>query len=81
LASARYIFGDAEVDPEANKLLAALGEREMTLTDINGLFSGHKSKGAINALLTRLQSAGRVTLREEGGGRDGRAKTTVTLRK
>jgi hypothetical protein len=81
LASARYVFGGAEADPEANKLLAALRERDMTLTDINGLFSGHKSRGAINALLTRLQSAGRVTLREEGGGRDGRAKTTVTLRK
>jgi hypothetical protein len=81
LASARYIFGDAEADPEANKLLAALSERDMSLTDINGLFSGHKSKSAIKALLDRLQATGRVTLREQGGGPLGRVKTTVSLRK
>jgi hypothetical protein len=81
LASARYIFGDAEADPEANKLLAALSERDMSLSDINGLFSGHKSKSAIKALLDRLQAVGRLTLREEGGGRDGREKTIVAVRK
>lgn len=81
LASACYIFGDAEADPEVIKLLAALSERDMSLTDINGLFSGHKGKSAIKALLDRLQATGRVTLREEGGGPLGRVKTTVSLRK
>jgi len=80
-ASARYIFGDAEAHPEVNKLLAALSKRDLSLTDINGLFSGHKSKSAIKALLDRLQATGRVTLREERGGPFARAKTTVSLRK
>lgn len=81
LASARYIFGDAEADPEVNKLLAELRKGEMTLTQVNRLFSGHKSTSAINALLTRLQATGQVTLREEGGGPPGRVKTIVSLRK
>jgi hypothetical protein len=79
--SARYIFGNVKSDPDATKLLAALDKREMTLTDINGLFSGHKSKNVLTALLARLQAVGRVTLREEGGGPQGRAKTIVSLRK
>jgi hypothetical protein len=79
--SARYVFGDAEADPDVNKLLAALRERDLTLTDINGLFYGHKSTAAINEMLTRLQAAGRVTIREERSGPLGRAKTTVSLRK
>jgi hypothetical protein len=73
--SARYIFGDAEADPEVNKLLAALRDRDLTLTDING----HKSTAAINEMLTRLQAAGRVTIREERSGPLGHAKTTVSL--
>ena len=74
--SAAYIFGQAETDPEANKILEALQTKELTRTEINRLFAGHISTTRLAEILERLQALGKVTCRNEGGGQgQGRPKT------
>ena len=74
--SARYIFGQAETDPDANRIVEAIQERgEMTSTEINKLFQGHVSSRRIRDILQRLQAYGKLTARTAGGGRQGKAKT------
>ncbi len=71
--SARYIFGDATGDPEADAILDALrvaGPAGMTRTEIRDLFKRNKSAERINqalALLLKMGSLSRTS--EETGGR------------
>jgi hypothetical protein len=76
LESARHLFGTAEKDPLANKVLQALSSGEKTHTDLNALFSGHLSKDKLQGVLAELQSSGRISQRKEGGGQGkGKPKT------
>ena len=58
--SVRLIFGDADPDPDANKILNALKNGPMKQSEIGKLFSGHKIKAQLIGLLERLEAAGRV---------------------
>jgi hypothetical protein len=78
--SARYLFGEADIDPQANTIIDALAKGDKTQTEINDLFSGHLSKTQIAEILRRLQAQGRITGRQEGGGRGkGKVKTIWSL--
>jgi hypothetical protein len=78
--SARYLFGEADIDPQANTIIDALDKGDKTQTEINDLFSGHLSQTRIAEILRRLQAQGRITGRQEGGGRGkGKAKTIWSL--
>lgn len=76
--SARYIFGHAEIDPDANKVLRALSEGDKTQTELNRLFSGHMSSDRLKAILTELQASGRLSQRPGGNGK-GKASTIWSL--
>ena len=60
--SARYVFGDAIGDPDADKVLEALKECEegMTRTEIRDLFGRNKSGEELDRIFTVLSEAGRV---------------------
>jgi hypothetical protein len=60
--SARYIFGDRESDPNADRLIEALRQGPMTKTKISGLFSNNLSARQLTELLEALQEAGRINL-------------------
>jgi hypothetical protein len=78
--SARYLFGEADIKPQANAIIDALDKGDKTQTQINVLFSGHQSKELIAECLRTLQAQGRITGRQEGGGRGkGKAKTIWSL--
>lgn len=74
--SARFIFGQAESNPVAAKILSALKEGEKTQTELNKLFSGHTSSNQLKSTLADLQAVGRITQRREGGG-NGKGKPTI----
>ena len=70
--SARYIFGDATGDPEADAILDALraaGSAGLSRTQIRDLFQRNKSAERINQALSLLLRMGKVrqTLEETGG--------------
>ena len=71
--SARYIFGDASGDPEADTILDALrnaGSSGLTRTNIRDLFGRNKSAERIGQALMLLQSLGKAYPEtEETGGR------------
>lgn len=71
--SARYIFGDATGDPEADAILDALraaGSAGMTRTGIRDLFQRNKSTERINQALSLLLKMGKARqVSEETGGR------------
>ncbi len=76
--SARYIFGQSETDPDANRIIDALQERrEMTRTEISQLFQRHLSSRRIKDILQRLQACGTVTARVEGNTKSGGQKKTI----
>ncbi|WP_168221570.1 YfjI family protein [Aquisphaera giovannonii] len=74
-ASARYIFGDAHGDPDAERLLAALGQAPegLTRTEISRVFQGNRTSAWIGNLLGRLLSEGTIH-RRGGADRRGRAQ-------
>ena len=61
-SSARYIFGDASRDKLGDEILDALKKASsgLTQTELNKLFSGHRSSDAINSALTSLETRGLV---------------------
>jgi hypothetical protein len=70
-ASARYIFGDATGDPEADQILAALrgaGKSGMTRTQISHVFGRNKKAERVSQALSLLLSLGRVRQEEEETG-------------
>src|SRR5215217_6935702 len=71
--SARYIFGDATGDPEADQILDALrvaGKSGMSRTEIRGLFGRNKKADRISRALALLLKSGRVRREQkETGGR------------
>jgi hypothetical protein len=73
--SVRFIFGDSFGDPVADEILRALkeaGTSGLTQTQLNDLFSGNRSSGALARSLTSLAEAGRVICRREETGQRGR---------
>lgn len=76
-ASARFIFGIAQRDPIADRVLDALEAGPMTQTELNDGFSGHLSSKAIREALQRLSAVGKVVYREEST--KGRPKITWRL--
>jgi hypothetical protein len=71
-ASAQYIFGDASGDGLADEILVALKNAStgLTQTELNKLFSGHKTSDAINSALASLQARGLVvSFDDQTGGR------------
>jgi len=71
--SARYIFGDATGDPEADQILDALrsaGKGGMSRTEIRDFFGRNKKADRISRALTLLLESGRVRReREKTGGK------------
>lgn len=71
--SARYIFGDATGDPEADAILDALRASRasgLTRTNIRDLFGRNKSAERISRALALLQKLGKARQKtEESGGR------------
>jgi hypothetical protein len=68
--SARHIFGGAEADPVAQRIIEALALGPKTQNDIVGLFHGHLSKDKLGGVLGDLQSRDRIALtKQETGGR------------
>ena len=63
-ASARYVFGDALGDPDADEILEALSRKPegMTRTEISALFNRNKSAGQIGRALTVLLRERRVKM-------------------
>jgi hypothetical protein len=62
-ASARYIFGDTQGDPNADTVLRALqsaGTNGLTRTDISALFGRNLSANKIDVALMILQKIGKV---------------------
>ena len=69
--SARYIFGDATGDPEADEILDALRAaraRGLTRTEIRDLFQRNKSAERINRALALLIKIGKAAPISEGTG-------------
>lgn len=60
--SAGYIFSGAELDPVAGKIVDALAKRQMSQTEISGLFDRHLKRERLSGVLTDLQERGRITL-------------------
>jgi hypothetical protein len=71
--SARYIFGDATGNPEADQILEALkgtATDGMSRTEIRDLFGRNKKADRINAALASLLRLGRVRREhDKTGGR------------
>lgn len=73
LDSARYVFGEASGDPDADRLLAALkaAPNGLTLTAIDGLFGKHMSAARRRGLLAGLLGRGLAHCEKETtDGRD-----------
>jgi len=66
--SAAYIFGGAELDPVAQRILDALAVGPKTQTEVSGLFDRHLPKGRLGGVLNDLQDRGRITLSVEKTG-------------
>ncbi len=78
--SARYIFGNAESDKNAARILMELSKGEKTQTQLNDSFNGHLSAKILGAILSELQALGRVNQRKQGGGKGkGKPKTLWRL--
>jgi len=60
-ASAGYLFGDADKDPQVNKVLKALESGPLTATDLNRALSGKIASDRITVILEHLQETGRVS--------------------
>jgi hypothetical protein len=58
--SARYIFGDATGDPNADRIIEALAYRELSRTDINALFGRNVRSERIDQALNLLRVHGRA---------------------
>ena len=70
--SARYIFGDATGDPEANRILNALrvAPAGLSRTDIGNLFHQHQASSRVDQALALLSAAGLARCdRQQTGGR------------
>ncbi len=71
--SARYIFGDAIGDPDADKVLEALKDSEegLTRTEIRDLFGRNKSGEELDRIFSVLSNAGRIraTRHRESGSK------------
>mgnify|MGYP000164385611 CR=1 FL=1 len=62
--SAAHIFGDAEIDPAAQRIIEFLSNGPRTQGDIVDLFGRNKKGPEIKGLLEGLQERGRITLRK-----------------
>ncbi len=80
--SARFIFGGADTNKDASKILAALAGGEKTKAELNQLFSGHLRRHHLVAILDELEAQKRIVRMTRGGGRgQGKAATIYKLSK
>ena len=71
--SAKHIFGDAEPDPIAQKVIEALSTGPKTQTEMVNLFDRNVPRSRLAAVLGDLQERGRITCTmEPTGGRPSR---------
>src|SRR4030095_12694677 len=63
--SANYIFGGAELDPVAQRILEALKSGPKTQDEMVNLFGRHQPKARLEGVLRDLQDRGRITLTTE----------------
>jgi hypothetical protein len=72
-ASARWVFGDATGDREADRILEAVGDaspKGLSLTEVSNLFGRNQSSERISEAVRLLENAGLVTVdRMAGAGR------------
>ena len=67
--SARYLFGEAELDPVAQRIIEALPPgKQLSQTEVSALFDRHLPKHRLNSALADLRERGRVRLTEEKTG-------------
>lgn len=60
-SSAEYIFTTpTDESPDAQKLLAALGEKPLTQTEISNVFGRNKNRNQLTELLTELQTLNKI---------------------
>jgi hypothetical protein len=76
--SAAHIFGGAELDPSAERVIESLRTGPKTQSDIMHLFQNNKTASEINDLLGGLQERGRITLRK-GSTSKGRPRVGARL--
>lgn len=79
--SARLIFEDRQANPTAQKILDALENGPLPLTDIHHALSNHATKLEMQTALNELSASGRIEIAKESptGGR-GRTINTIRLR-
>lgn len=77
--SAAYLFGKAELNPVAQKIMDALAEKPMTQTEIMGLFHRNVKSADLEIVLKDLQERGRITLTRPRTGERGRSPSIWTL--
>jgi hypothetical protein len=81
--SAAYLFGDTEMDPAAEKIVAALAEAKrdgqpgLTQSAIRRLFGDHMPAAHLTATLSDLEKRGRIEATKQSTG--GRAATVWRL--
>ena len=66
--SAAYIFGQAEFDPIAQRIIEFLAKGDQSQNDLVNLFGRNQPKQKLDQALSDLQSRGRITLRTESSG-------------
>lgn len=79
--SAAYLFGSAEIDPTAQRILDALASGPMTQTQIVGLFHRNMKAGVLNSALSDLRERGKISLAKVATGERGRAPNVWRLTK
>jgi hypothetical protein len=78
--SAAWIFGTANGDPIADRIMSALQsatDNTMTRTELRKVFSGHKRSEQVTTAIARLETAGRVAVESVATG--GRNAERITL--
>ena len=80
--SARHIFGDAEPDPIAQKIIEALSTGPKTQTQLVNVFERNLPRARLAAALGDLQERGRITCtKEPTGGRPSHVWALLTNEK
>ena len=78
-ASAEYIFNGREANPIAQKIIEAVENGPLSMTDIHRSLSNHATKGQIQIAIQELVSSGKVEVVEEKT--EGRPKKLIRLAK
>lgn len=75
--SAARLFNTREVDPVEHRIVSALESGPCTATELSNLLSRHVTRAKLHGILTRLEAAKRIRIRQESTR--GRPVTIITL--